>query len=123
MGTTKQSFCVVTELNVEHIGLKVAIPHNNVCCVSTSSLEEANFVCGILNSNWVADFVNTRTGKSKYPWAAKMMQKIPIPQFDVTDSTHQEIASLSSKIHELAKNAADYQSEETKLNQLVPNVM
>jgi hypothetical protein len=123
MGSTKQSFCVGSTHEDEFLGDKLLIPHNNINCISTDSLEEAHFVCGILNSRWVADFVSSRIGKSKYPWSTKMMSRIPVPLFDNSDAIHQKISKASLAIHELAQNDQEYFDNETELNLLVSKIL
>lgn len=123
MGSTKQSFCVGSTHEDEFLGDKLLIPHNNINCISTDSLEEAHFVCGILNSRWVADFVASRIGKSKYPWSTKMMSRIPVPLFDNSDAIHEKISKASLAIHELAKNDQEYFDNETELNLLVSKIL
>jgi len=123
MGSTKQSFCVGSTHEDEFLGEKLLIPHNNINCISTDSLEEAHFVCGILNSIWVADFVASRIGKSKYPWSTKMMSRIPVPKFDNSNVTHQEISNSSLLIHKLAQNDHDYSANEIELNSLVSKIL
>jgi len=123
MGSTKQSFSVGSTQENDFLGDKLLIPHNNINCISTDSLEEAHFVCGILNSQWVADFVSSRIGKSKYPWSTKMMSRIPVPKFDDSDVNHQKISKASLVIHELAKNGQDYSDGEIELNSLVSKIL
>ncbi|HCH66706.1 MAG: hypothetical protein CL927_08850 [Deltaproteobacteria bacterium] len=123
MGSIKQSFCVVGDIHSPHIGSKTAIPHNNICCISLRSREEAHFVCGVLNSEWVAGFVSTRAGRSKYPWAAKMMKAIPLPKYDPVNSEHKAVAALSVEIHKLARLGTSFVREETQLNEAVHRIL
>ena len=94
MGSTKQSFCVGSTNEDEFLGEKLFFPHNNINCISTDSLEEAQFEYGILNQMGCR-FCCLKTSNPPYPWSTKMMSRIPVPLFDEFDVNHEKISKAS----------------------------
>ena len=123
MGSLSQSFVVGSEASSKFLDKKLLIPHNNINCISLNSEDEAYYVCGVLNSKWVADYVKSRIGKSKYPWSNKMMERIPVPLFDNNNKVMQKICKLSKKIHFLARENKKYNMEEASLNSNVHKLL
>ena len=123
MGSLSQSFVVGSKVRSKFLGNKLLIPHNNINCISLNSEDDAYYVCGILNSKWVADYVRSRIGKSKYPWSTKMMERIPVPLFDRADKVKKKICDVSRQIHNLASENKKFLKEEEVLNTIVHKLL
>ena len=123
MGSLSQSFVVGSTKTSKLLGKKMLIPHNNINCISFHSEDEAYYVCGVLNSKWVADYVRSRIGKSKYPWSTKMMERIPVPLFDRADKVKKKICDVSRQIHNLASENKKFLKEEEVLNTIVHKLL
>ena len=94
----------------------IAIPSNGFIADYTTLIYETNdeneayYLCGILNSNYVSEKI--KPGKSKEQWTTrhfcKRALKLPIPRFDSQNKTHMEIAKISKecseKVAHLVKN-------------------
>ena len=123
MGSLSQSFVVGSTKTSKLLGKKMLIPHNNINCISFHSEDEAYYVCGVLNSKWVADYVRSRIGKSKYPWSTKMMERIPVPLFDTADKVKKRICDLSKHIHKISSENKNYGKEEEALDNVVHKLL
>jgi hypothetical protein len=69
-------------------------------CEDTSgnfiTLDEAHFICGILNAPIVSKYMAQSSDSRSFP----VRLRIKIPKFDSKDKTHKRIAALSKKAHD-----------------------
>lgn len=75
---------------------KVIIPDHTLVCVSTTSSEEAHFVCALLNSS-PADYV-VRGYIAGHP-STNVLKYVAVPKFDVGSHLHNQLADCSQQAH------------------------
>jgi hypothetical protein len=93
-------------------GPKTVIPDHKLMIVPARTLQEAHFIAAVLNST-VARYIvlsfAISTGVSTH-----ILDKLPIPRFDDTDSLHLELARLSMECHKLASKGNEDALEEAE---------
>ncbi|MGB7605887.1 MAG: N-6 DNA methylase [Lutisporaceae bacterium] len=105
--------CVISEKD----GKLVLPDHNNVL-VPFQSFEEAHYLCGILNSRIVEEFIDSYISWFK---STHILDNINIPTFDNSNITHIDIARCSTIAHEVAagRNGQSLPEIEKILDKLV----
>ncbi len=83
--------------------------------------EEAYYICGILNSNYLIE-VLISLGILSERFIGKKPFDIPIPQYDKNNETHFKIATLSMKISELVNKNARLEEIEKLRDELEKSV-
>jgi type I restriction-modification system DNA methylase subunit len=120
------AFAVATKIKDQYIGEKVIIPDNTIGYISFDSIDEAHYVCGILNSNIVRKLFSRRSTKSKWGISISMVKNLPIPKYDSNNKIHREISSLSRKAHDLVNKVNDIskiEKIEKKIDILVEKII
>jgi DNA polymerase III epsilon subunit family exonuclease len=115
-------FCVVSDVDDGLLGQKPILPDNPIGYVPAQSEEEANYICGILNSKPVFDYFDARADNSKWEVSIGKVNEVPIPQYDSDNSIHTAVARLSKEIHELAEedgSETEIQDKERELGERV----
>lgn len=84
------------------IGKKIAISTDTTAFVSLSSEAEAHYLCALLNSNLVRDFVKSFSSAGRGFGAPSILKHIRIPRYSKNDQNHNKIVQLSKKAHKLA---------------------
>jgi hypothetical protein len=79
------------------IGMKPTVPDHKIYFVSTKTSEEAHFLCAMLNSEPVQEFVNSFTVKIQ---VGTIFRHLRLPAFDPNNVTHKLLAELSKTAHE-----------------------
>jgi N-6 DNA Methylase len=92
---------------------KVVIPDHKLMIIPAVSSQEAHFIAAILNSS-VARYIVVSfaisTGISTH-----ILEKLPIPKFDVTNPLHTHLAELSSNCHRSASKADEVNLREAEI--------
>lgn len=78
---------------------------------------EAYYVCGVINSPNITKVIDGYAISTNR--GVDVLKYIAIPKFDEQNKLHNEIAQISKKIHNLAKNCEEYNLEEQKLSNIV----
>lgn len=76
--------------------------------------DEAHYICGILNSHLVEDFILATSDKRTF----KIRIPVQIPLFDRRNPVHQKISELSRHAHAHYDNEAQVEAARTKLDGL-----
>jgi hypothetical protein len=97
----------------------VVIPDHKLFLIPCSSMEEADFVSGFLNSEIanfiVASYVVT-TGISTH-----ILQRVPMPRFDASNPLHVRLSEVSRDFRECGTEIALLDGRLRELNRLVAN--
>jgi hypothetical protein len=99
---------VAEEIHDPLLGPRPVIPQETCVLVVASTLEEAHYVCAVLNSAVVGYLVassSVRGGKSF--GTPGMLDYIRLRRFDPTQPRHTELAALSRDAHALARKSGD----------------
>ena len=99
---TKWVSAVIGKVDTEWDGMKMPAFQNH--CVSICERtdgefiteNEAYYICGILNSHLVEDFILATSDKRTF----KIRIPVKIVEFDANNDVHQMISNLSKKAHE-----------------------
>lgn len=89
---------------VKDINRKVLIPQETNSMIDTNNLDEAFFLCSMINSSifqFAAISYSQEGGKSM--GSPQVLEYIRIPKFNKLNTSHQAISLLSQKAHEVTK--------------------
>ena len=108
---------VISTIKTDHSPEKLVIPDHNVLMIPFENKENAHYLCGVLNSKIINDFV---TSYISWFYSSHILKHINIPDFDNSNSEHIDIAKLSIQGHKNGKLSKD---EQNKLNGLVEKIL
>ena len=108
---------VISTIKTEHSPEKLIIPDHNVLMIPFENKENAHYLCGVLNSKIINDFVTSYTS---WFYSSHILEHINIPDFDRSNSNHIDIAKLSIQGHKNGKLSED---EQDKLNEFVERIL
>lgn len=90
------------------LGFKLIIPTKTVALFATNNEDEAHYLCAIINSTPVREFIKSYSSAGRGFGAPSVMNHVGIPKFDHTDKLHRNLTDLSKTLHDLkAKDQAD----------------
>lgn len=116
-------FAVAKPLHDKYLGQRVIIPDNPMSYIALNDLEEANFVCGILNSRLLANYFSAKGRGTKYPISQKVVSGVPIPKFNPEQQLHSTIAQLSQTIHQHVVDGLEMTGLEEELEKVVQELL
>ncbi|MCC6018879.1 MAG: class I SAM-dependent DNA methyltransferase [Candidatus Verstraetearchaeota archaeon] len=94
--------CAVIEpIDDKYLNVKVAIPHEKLMLIPLQSLEEAYYLCGLLNSVFIRSIVASYVIETQI--STHILDIVKIPKFDPKNELHTRISELSRRAHELAR--------------------
>jgi SAM-dependent methyltransferase len=82
------------------LGPKTVVPLETTAFIAASNEEEAHYLCAVLNSPAVREFVKSFSSAGRgfgTPWA---IGQVRIPRFDSLNPLHCELAALSKELHQ-----------------------
>lgn len=82
-------------------GYKTIVPLETTSLIATDNESEAHYLCAIINSKPVRDFIKSFSSAGRGFGTPSIMQHIGIPKFDHKNPLHQRHAELSKKCHQL----------------------
>ncbi len=98
---TKWGAAVISHIDTDWGGCKRPLFQNHAVSISEDSqgrfisLEEAHFICGILNAPIVTQYIAQSSDSRSFP----IRPRIFIPKYDSNDRIHKQIAKLSKEAH------------------------
>ena len=96
---------------------KIIVVDSKVLMLDVYDEMEAYFVCGIINSPEITKVIDGYAISTNR--GIDVLKYVAIPKFDKNLKLHQDIAKLSKKIHEKAKQNEDYSNLEYNIKKLV----
>lgn len=98
---------------------KVLIPDHKLIIVPTQTLEEAHFLCSVLNSAPSRLFVGSYCLETQF--SAHIFNLMNVPTYDNRSAHHKKLSDLSRKAHVVKSdgNEAELQEIETEINNQV----
>jgi len=102
-------------------GFKTLIPTDTTAFFNTNDEDEAHYLCAIINSKPIRDFIKSFSSAGRGFGAPSVMKYVGIPKFDPQNSLHQKLSKMSKILHEL-KAKGEYlniEELEEKNNELV----
>ncbi|MBM4038257.1 MAG: hypothetical protein FJ290_07045 [Planctomycetes bacterium] len=82
-------------------GFKTIIPTDTTSLIATEDEAEAHYLCAVLNSTPVRDFIKTYSSAGRGFGAPSVMQHVGIPTFASGNLVHASLAQLSRQLHDL----------------------
>ena len=98
--------CVITQYKTP-FGYKMIIPMDTTSFIGVEQFDEAHYLCAIINSNPVRDFIKSFSSAGRGFGAPSVMEHIAIPKFDPKNKLHQKLAEISKKCHQLKAENKD----------------
>ncbi len=80
---------------------KTIIPLETTALISTPNISEAHYLCAIINSKPVRDFIKSFSSAGRGFGTPSVMEHVGIPKFDPKNPIHQKLAEVSKKCHQL----------------------
>lgn len=110
---------VVTEFyNHPVLGNKPPIPQETIVYLPTDTLEEAHFICAVMNSKLFSLIVSLIHMKGTKGFGTpRILEKVFIPNYDEKNRIHKDLVRLSQHLH--VSEERDGNSYEGELNNLV----
>lgn len=102
---------VVSEVKTD-LNYKKLIPLYTTCFFSTDTEAEAHYLCAIINSNPVRDFIKSFSSAGRGFGTPSVMEHVGIPKFDPNDPLHQKLVEISKKCHQLKLEGEEKEIEE-----------
>lgn len=106
--------CVISSMNG-----KMVIPDHNNVLIPLDNKEEAYYLCALLNSNLLGEFIDSYISWFK---SNHILENINIPKYDVENQKHHRLSQLGEKAHELAKNEDDLGEIEFEIEKVVREI-
>jgi hypothetical protein len=91
---------VVSQLKTP-FGYKTIIPLETTAFIPTENESEAHYLCAIINSKPVRDFIKSFSSAGRGFGTPSVMEHIGIPKFDPKNPLHQKLSEISKKCHQL----------------------
>lgn len=88
-------------------GFKNLVPFETTAFISTQNENEAHYLCSIINSKPVRDFVKSFSSAGRGFGTPSVMEHVGIPKFDSNNKLHNELANISKKLHELKQSDSE----------------
>lgn len=92
---------VVTDENVPLIGRRVFIPDHKIYFAEFQNKETAYFVCGILNSQLVKEYVTSHTIQIQ---VSNIFKHLNLPKYSTSNNNHVALSKMCAQAHEENNN-------------------
>lgn len=87
-------------------GWKTVIPTDTTAFIPVDNEDEAHYLCAILNSTVVREFVKSYSSAGRGFGAPSVMEHVGIPKFDAKNKAHAKLAQLSKELHAARSKSA-----------------
>jgi type I restriction-modification system DNA methylase subunit len=94
-------FAAVVSMVRTPYGYKKVIPLDTTSFFATDNELEAHYLCSIINSKQVRDFIKSFSSAGRGFGAPSVMDHIGIPKFNPKNPTHKRLAEISKECHRL----------------------
>ena len=102
-----------------YLGLKPVISTKTTAFFAVDNKDEAHYLCAILNSEIVNDFIKSFSAAGRGFGTPSIMNNFAIPCFNNSNETHKQLAELSEKAHNLVKRGKSTEDIEKQINTVV----
>ena len=82
-------------------GYKKIIPSDTTSLFATNNSNEAHFICAVINSYPVREFIKSYSSAGRGFGAPSVMAQVGIPKFDSKNEIHKILSDLSKQLHSL----------------------
>ena len=115
---SKMTAVVLSRLRTP-FGLKVAVSTDTTSFFPVENENEAHYLCGILNSKLVDEFIRSFSSAGRGFGAPSVMEHLAIPKFNGNNRIHTKIGELSKKAHALVAQGKSIEDLQNDLNEAV----
>ncbi len=115
---SKMTAVVLSRLRTP-FGLETAISTDTTSLFSVEDKEEAHYLCGILNSKVVDEYIRSFSSAGRGFGAPSVMNNLAIPKFSSNNKIHIKISDLSQKAHNLVTQGKGIEKLQVDLNDAV----
>ncbi|GAF74661.1 unnamed protein product, partial [marine sediment metagenome] len=99
---------------------RVIIPDHKLVFVEFNDDSESHFFCALINSTPFNFFALSSSVTTQH--APKVLREIMVPQFDPSDSTHQDLSRLSKESHRKTAAGIDVIDLEEQIDELTAEI-
>ncbi|MEM7816483.1 MAG: hypothetical protein QXZ20_01065, partial [Candidatus Aenigmatarchaeota archaeon] len=92
-------------------GDKIVIGSDTTARFPTNSEPEAHYLCAIINSKPVRDFIKSFSSAGRGFGTPSVMEHVGIPKFDPKNLLHQKLSEISKKCHQLKAEGKEKEIE------------
>ena len=92
-------------------GYKAVIGTDTTALFATNNEFEAHYLCAIINSKPVRDFIKSFSSAGRGFGTPSVMKHVGIPKFDPKNPLHQKLAEISKKCHQLKAEGKEKEIE------------
>jgi type I restriction-modification system DNA methylase subunit len=117
-GSSKMVAAVLSAIKTD-LGTKPMIPTHTAAFFSVDDKSEAHYLCAILNSEIVNNFIKSFSAAGRGFGTPSVMENLAIPKFNGNKRLHHRLAELSEEAHELVKKGKPIAEIEQEINSLV----
>jgi len=103
-------------------GLKTAISTDTTSLFAVDDEKEAHYLCGILNSKVVNEYIRSFSSAGRGFGAPSVMSNLAIPKFNSDNKIHMKIMVLSQKTHNLVAQGKEIGKLQNELDEAVENL-
>ncbi len=98
-------------------GYKTIIPSDTTAFFSTDNENEVHYLCAIVNSSQVREFIKSYSSAGRGFGAPSVMKHVGIPKFDSQKQLHEQLVESSKTLHEIkARNEIENIAQLEKQN-------
>ncbi len=115
---SRMSAVVLSRLRAP-FGLKTAVSTDTTSFFAVEDEKEAHYLCGILNSEVVDQYIRSFSSAGRGFGAPSVMNNLAIPKFSSDNKIHMRIAELSQKAHYMVAQRKEIGKLQDDLNQAV----
>ena len=110
---------VVEPVDDPHLGLRAVVPQETCVLVAVETSEEANYLCGLLNSAVVNFLVTAHSvAGGKGFGTPSMLDYLRLARFDPGRAEHAALASASRRAHAAAARGEDFTEMQGEIDRL-----
>jgi len=104
---------------------KVLIPDNTIGFIPLDSMDEAYFICGLLNSSFIKSMIANKSIKSKWGVSVQLIKQLPLPKYNPQNNLHKKLSHLAMLASQAAqKNEIDILSKiEKEIDNLAETII
>lgn len=83
-------------------GYKTIVPTDTTSLIATKKEDVAHYLCAVLNSTPVREFVRSYSSAGRGFGAPSVMAHVGIPEYDAKNAVHKALVDASKRLHEMA---------------------
>lgn len=122
---TKWAAAVISEVNTQWGGVKRPLFQNHAVSICEDeegnfiTLDEAHYICGILNSNYVYEYMMNSSDSRSFP----IRPRVKIPKYDESNKLHKAISDLSKMAHDKYQSETDVSKIKAQIDSIYMQIL